>query len=334
MHANASAECQKCGAQRGNYQYCINCGQDSNVEVVADADQSLSRVSATPSANGHNVEDDAFSSPEAKSLAEQLAALVVSQNKGNAAGSPAPSAAQIAVAERPDATVPPTFEPPPAAAGARESERRRGRVTLVAVAALLVLGLASAGLVRLLGPDNDVSGTNTGTLVSADDQIGTGQEAGSTDRVVCWDGQTAFSLRGCGSPAGLRGLSWVFPSIQPEECEAIGTVGRPQAWSCPVTLEGRDATIVYGQLFSVDDGIDHYNVVYENGVGFRKDLASRYVWKASKRNVRDVWQFSSMYVTEPWSVHVESATRKGAKLAFKSVEFRATDEMQGVVAGD
>ena len=239
-------------------------------------------------------------------------------------------ATQTAVVDHPPPGGPASKDPrsrPKAGRGVRLASA--GRSLLAAVA--LVLGLAGAGIARTFDQSNE-GNPSAGKLVSADGKPG---DPGSvTDRVVCWDGHSTLSLRGCGSPSGLRGLAWVFPSIQPEACEAIGSVGRPQAWSCPVSLEGRDATIVYGELFSVADGVDHYDAVYENGVAQRKTVGARYVWKAKERNVREVWQFSSMYVAEPWSVHVESVTRKGAKLAFKSVEFRSPDELQGVVATD
>ena len=119
----------------------------------------------------------------------------------------------------------------------------------------------------------------------------------------------------------------MFPSILPEECEALGSVGRPQAWSCPINQGTREeASIVYGELFSVDDGLNHYTRLYENGVGRQKVVGEQYVWKADRRNVRNVWQRSAMYVNQPWSVHVEAQTKRGVRLAFRSVEFRFDDQ--------
>jgi hypothetical protein len=333
--SNDGAECVKCGAQRGNYQYCINCGHDSRAEVGADvapATPAYADAEQTPTVI------DVFSSPEAKDLAEQLAALVAAQSRhphadessdhqavdhqvaAHQAGNPpsAPATGHPAIQHLPDA------QP--------SSKRSRPNLAVLLAAGLLAFSLAGVALTRAIQEPADDLRPNSGALVSAEDKSDEGVSADpSPERVVCWDGSTEVDLSACGTPEGLRGIAWVFPSIQPEECEALGSVGRPQAWSCPINGGTPDeASIVYGELFSVADGVNHYTRLYENGVGRQKVVGDRYVWRAERRNVRQTWQRSSMYIDQPWSVHIESATKRGVRLAFKSVEFRAPDELAGL----
>lgn len=315
------AACVKCGAQRGAYQYCINCGHDSS-DASGEPGPSYSDDEPTQTAI------DVFSSPEAKNLAEQLAALVAAQSKGDS-----PPGAATVGAFRDQPTPPlrpePSASPNPPTTTSAEKGTRPNLAVLLA-AGLLAFALAGVVVVRTLQAPSEDLRPNSGALVSAED---TPEEIVKADpeRVVCWDGSTAFALSACGTPSGLRGIAWVFPSILPEQCEALGSVGRPQAWSCPIN-EGtpEEASIVYGELFSVDDGLNHYTRLYENGVGRQKVVDEHYVWKADRRNARDLWQRSAMYVNQPWSVHVEAQTKRGVRLAFRSVEFRATDQLAGL----
>ncbi len=342
VQSNENAECLNCGAQQGNYQYCINCGHDSLAESGAQT------ASSRPITDDYTADDavavdsseaqtqtviNVFSTPGAKDLAEQLAALVTAQSR------PAKSAqtSDLAVAVRPSrlsSALPTHPGSGPSQLDAQAGNRvTRSNMAALLVAGLLALTLAGVALGRAVQDQPEDFVPSTGALVSAEDKSAQGDA--NPERVVCWDGSTGKALSECGTPEGLRGLAWVFPSIQPEDCVATGSVGRPQAWSCPVDAGGpNEASIVYGELFSVEDGLNHYSRLYENGIGIQKTVGDRYVWKAKRSNVRAVWQRSSMYVDQPWSVHIESATKLGAKLAYRSVEFRSPDQLAGLAPTD
>ena len=318
VHANASTECQKCGAQRGNYQYCINCGHDSNVEFVAAVETSLFRARPdnpapepaasrmTPSPPQRPRASPSNSPPS--SCPRTRATDVV----------PAPPSGTDRCCRARGYTLPPSSTPTrhrtagaSPASPSMAAHRYCGRVGPSAWAGWGRSGSRASGIQTMAPPTPALSCRRTTGRVSRSktQPRPSGSCAGTAGR---------HSVSGV---AGLPPAFGVCPGSSRRSSPKLASRSAPSAGRrrgvVQVTLDGRDATIVYGELFSVSDGIDHYNVVYENGVGFRKTVGARYVWKATKRNVRGVWQFSSMYVAKPWSVHVESSNAKRRKASIQ-----------------
>jgi hypothetical protein len=186
-------------------------------------------------------------------------------------------------------------------------------------------GLAVAQVIaQMQDGSEDGEESASGSLVSAG-------RLEDRDRVKCWDGSSAFGLIGCGEPTGLTGLVWVFPSIEPDSCEAAGRAGGQQTWSCLVsTRSGATAKVLYRELFSVERGFAFYSSKYGLGLAERKQRAGRYWWRAIGADERGVWQVSSMFVDQPWAVHVEAETKKGARQGFETIEFRPLQDLRGV----
>lgn len=335
MSVYDSSQCPHCGAVCDAHEHCAHYGSSraAPVDVGSRAgDRDTER----------RAEEDVFATPEARSVAEQLAALVAGQI-GGATTSPGP----ITVARvdsdpdraggsklpRPRRATSPMIGNGPRrrAIRARADRQRRRLVVGVVALGVTLAGMAIAQVIaqEFPGSRNDsetAAGSPTGSLVS-----GAGQGDPTLDQVRCWDGSAAFGLEGCGEPAGFAGLIWIYPTLPTESCEPAGGDGGRQTWACPVTTRsGAEAEIVYRELFSVAKALTYYSGKYADGLAQRKARSGRYIWKATDTDQRGVWQISSMYVEQPWAVHVEAATKKAARQAFQGIEFRPADDVRGI----
>lgn len=318
---NGGPQCPRCGGVSDDPDRCSHCGR------VADAagDPFVSTPDRAPTTTDG---EDVFASPEARMLAERLAVLVSGRSSG------VTSAPRDAPA---DLSGPPPPRPRRATSrmvsvGQRRSghagRRRhlRGLLVGAAVLGVTLAGLAVAQVIDQVSENGNGGESASGSLVSAD---GLGDR--SVDRALCWDGSTAADLIACGEPTGLTGLVWVFPSIETDSCESAGRAGGQQRWGCLVrTRSGARAEVVYRELLSVKRGITFYSGVYDLGLADRKQREGRYLWRASAADERGLWQISSMFVDQPWAVHVEADTKKGARQAFAGIEFRPVDNLRGV----
>lgn len=285
----------------------------------------------------HALEDDVFASAQARVLAEQLAALVVRHSAPGripAEGATTPEGPDSATLPRPPRPRRATSsmvssERRRAAQAERDRRRRRLLVGTTALGVTLAV-LAAAQVVNQVSDRSGMAGeTAPDSSVPAE---GHGDPA--QDLVRCWDGSTAFGVIGCGEPAGLTGLVWVYPSIGSDSCETVGRAGRRRTWTCLVTTRsGSEAQIVYRELASVAKGLAFYTREYGSGLADRKQRSGRYFWRAGDADERGVWQISSMYVDQPWAVHVEADTKKAARQGFATIEFRPVDELRGIQPG-
>ncbi len=347
MAVNSSPECAECGTPLSGYHYCINCGHDASGHRASTASAG---VSGSKDTVADSAEVDVFSTPEAKVIAEQLAALVIHQTAQRAAGSPSakrsvakprgrttargdaaprvprprsPSAAE-STTTRPGARA---HRPPAPPARRRHADPvLQGRGLLVGFA-VLALTLTTLALTQLLGSSDPAEGPRRGALVAAENETPT-----AIGQVSCWDGDSASVLAQCGLPTGLTGLAWVFPSIETAECAATGDDGGPRGWICRVTTpDGSEATVVYAELLSVSDGLSRYVNAYDNGRAERKERGARFVWRAAAADPEGAWEISSMYVDYPWAVDVSADSNRAARDAYRAIVFRDSDELLGVV---
>lgn len=325
---SGSSQCPRCGAVRADLDPCRRCGPVD--ESAGDISGARRDHAPTP------VVEDAFASPEARTLAEQLAALVSGQSAAGTSSNPETPAtltksAPLEAAVRGLPPRPRRATSPMVGAARRRSvqaARRRQRRGLLAGTAVLGVTLAGLALAQVIahvqGGSGDREETGSGSLVSAGGP-------GDRTRVECWDGSSAFGVIECGEPAGLTGLVWVFPSIERDSCEPGGRAGGQQTWSCLVnTRSGAQAEVVYRELFSVERAFAFYSGKYGLGLAERKQRAGRYLWRAGEADERGLWQISSMYVDHPWAAHVEADTKKGARQGFETIEFRPVEDLRGV----
>ena len=201
----------------------------------------------------------------------------------------------------------------------RQAGPLRQRRRLMVATALLGVTLAGLAIARVIAQGNE-AGRNDAAQGPGD---------ASQERLRCGDESAALGARGCGPPTGLAGLVWVFPSIEPASCEAARRPGGAQTWSCTVsTRSGADVAVVYRELISVPRGLNFYSRKYSSGLADRKQRAGRYLWRATDADERGIWQISSMYVDQPWAVHVEADTKKGARQGFEAISFRPVEELR------
>ncbi|MGL5809324.1 MAG: hypothetical protein ACRCYQ_05205 [Nocardioides sp.] len=362
----AEATCGKCGAARGAYQYCINCGHDSRIKVEPPTLTAERPPPARRRAGGHAgprppvasadpasaaPATDAFASPKAKELAEQLAAaLVVGPDSPGGLGAgdgasrptptkpvagppavPGPGRATATVAGPSSSTATLVERTQPRVAGHRlEPVPRRpapgarghvarpagpagtGRRFQLVSAAVIVVGVVAASAWWFANHSPD--------------------DAEGSARFTCWDGSDAAKLSACGGPFGAKGMTWVFPDSQGEACASTVNAGAEQAWRCEVDTTAGPATLVYSGFTSVAAGITNYDELYADGAGQRALKNDRYLWRPARRTPQGRWQRSAMYAEYPWSVHVESAKKRAVNRAFKQIRFRDPGQMRGVSA--
>jgi len=213
---------------------------------------------------------------------------------------------------------------------------------LLAALVLVPLLIAGAGAALLLWPDHGESSATTPrpTLPTEPSPSPVATTSDVPDPGVrCWDGTHSDTLQACGQPSGAEGLRWVFPSFDPDRCRERARQAaiplRLQLWDCRIRLDsGTTVTIRYSEWRAEEyaDQLDHYTEKYSGGT--RREVVEtgrtvRYVWR-SNALVRGVYESTSMYVGQPWSLSVDAPTIAARDAALRTVvEFRAAARLRG-----
>ncbi|WP_370250291.1 hypothetical protein [Nocardioides sp.] len=134
---------------------------------------------------------------------------------------------------------------------ARPGWWRRWRVVLVLVPALALLaGTAATGQRLLWAPLPD--------------------PAPLPDQVRCWDGSIADTGT-CGTPDGLRGLAWVFPSlnVRSPRCGPVErparALERPTELRCSYQFRQRLVTVTYSRRTTLTRGLSYLDAIFPTG---------------------------------------------------------------------
>ncbi|MGL5810597.1 MAG: hypothetical protein ACRCYQ_11680 [Nocardioides sp.] len=344
MEAHIQA-CPRCRADRGGTRYCANCGYD-----FSDAGHEAASTETGPMgpeeydaalaaiANRTGSEPAAGSDPD-QTTAEQIASLV-------RVGPPQPPRTGTAMNLSEDEPDPGAGAGPGkggvAAPGAYEEQRRSSYAPLILVAltALVVVG-ALFGL-RYLDRESS-SATDAGQEAdpvestdspepspapeSPSDSAEATPSAVPVEQVRCWNGRTAADLADCDSPAGLAGLRWVFPSLEPDSCERLREPGRPQFWRCDLRVDsGEEALAYYSEWESSDAARIHFTQSY-GPITDRSEERLR--WDDPQPDGEES-SVTVVYTDTAMAVHIEAESRADLREAESLVEMRDTEKVRGV----
>jgi hypothetical protein len=237
-----------------------------------------------------------------------------------------------------------------ATAGHRGQWRRAGiAFAAVAVATAVVAGVevsrdgspegesvqASGGT-----PEGDASGTATSTSSASPEPSSSpsatptrSHQPAATYR--CWNGSKVASADECPTLNGVAGLTWVFPSLDPQSCtDRLATDPSPrlrQVYECEVEVAGSRVTVDYVEWRSIADALDYYDAWGTRRVSIRG---------AGGRPLRFGWLLTTpggsyvgalAYTDAPYSVSVtapDAATRTRA--AHRAIRLRSTAQLTGV----
>ena len=155
--------------------------------------------------------------------------------------------------------------------------------------------------------------------------------------VTCWDGSQESRLGLCGNPTGQRGLAWVFPSMEQQDCgdkpgPGQSRMGRLTLIECFDTLsDGSRVRINYSHWSSVGVGRGHYD---RDGMD-RTDLTDRsgnrlYRWLGVDEGE---YKAAQLYALEPYSVALYVSRPDQRLNALNSlVVMRPVNELRGIQA--
>ena len=243
--------------------------------------------------------------------------------------------------------------------GAWPRARRPRGVRAIVTATLVAAGVAAAVLVPWGGfvdlraePGLDcvaaVSGETVSRLGAAGGAVGgagSDGSAGDADcrqassstptpqgKYTCWDGTPAQHRVDCPDPEGLRGLLWVFPSLDRDlgRCEQLidPTVDPSlRQWRCTVPL-GSDApvgAVVYSEWISARDAWEYFDRRFMRpAVNFRVgDKAAGYRWWSETRDEAGRLAMAVAYLHIGFSATMVSRTSDGLDQVCRAVRARS-----------
>jgi hypothetical protein len=232
----------------------------------------------------------------------------------------------------------PPLPPPPAPLGPPRpagSSRRRS-LLLVLVAAVLAVAVGVTTAVLLAGRDEPGTGddraadadrsdgpASTGSADGADDGSGEDAEAAYT----CWDGTTAADRAGCGQPAGVAGLHWVFPDSDGPRCSTTSGNRGAEA-DCRVRASsGGEVRVHYSEWSDWDAAHAEYSAQDVQGAVTRwRDF---FRWYITPR--RGDWEHkvALLYRDAPWSVTVYGHTAADRDEVLHSLAARPVSDLMG-----
>jgi hypothetical protein len=235
-------------------------------------------------------------------------------------------------------------------AGHRHPGRRAGAAfALVAIATAVVAGVevsrdgSPAGeTVQASGGSPDGSPSATASPTSSPSPEPSASPSATPTRshepptsYRCWSGSKVAAADECPTLNGVAGLTWVFPSLDPEACtNRLATDPSPrlrQLYECEVDVAGSRVTVDYVEWRSIADALDYYDAWGTRRVSIRG---------AGGRPLRFGWLMTTpggsyvgalAYTDAPYSVSVtapDEATR--ARAAREVIRLRPTARLTGV----
>jgi hypothetical protein len=154
-------------------------------------------------------------------------------------------------------------------------------------------------------------------------------ETVAPDLVSCWDGAAAARLPECTEPTGVRGLRWVFPSLDNSVACRRGSApeqDRPAMRSCVDHLpDGTKIEFSYSQWASVARATDHYDrTSYQKGP-WRGGLTRWLIVSPA-----GLYKAALMYPERPSSVTIYAPTESARDRAIAQLlEMRPAAELRG-----
>jgi hypothetical protein len=241
-------------------------------------------------------------------------------------------------AEQPSPALTPRLEPATGASpqGSRLLGSRGMRVGLGAavVALLVVIGLVAA---RQLGGDESDKAPASSKPADDGDKSSTSQSGGSTDSsegpgetngvVTCWADATADAADPCPTLTGLRGMRWVFPTMNNRfrTCESARLYdGKITAFHCSVPVASGGAV---GVTFSEFGTAGLLATHYESKYGEGRRMGDRRVYGPALIHSTQ-YQVSAVYADgRRWSMTAAAPTRQLALEGLRTAQMRSIEEM-------
>ena len=215
--------------------------------------------------------------------------------------------------------------------------RRRPAAVLAAGAAAAALLLAAT--VWLLPDPDDGDPSATGPSPRATVGSPATPPTPAADQRRCWDGSVAETAAGCGTPSGMQGLLWVYPSFKQDRgaCRRIAQPLSPRkvlAYFCPFNAESPNQGIRYSEWVSPSAAREIITSDFSPWpeTDAEKDGSTWSIWIREDRDEQGWFSSALAYRSWPFSAEVVSNTKRAAILACNFIELREPETHRRVTA--
>ncbi|MGL5809377.1 MAG: hypothetical protein ACRCYQ_05480 [Nocardioides sp.] len=233
--------------------------------------------------------------------------------------------------EPPPVPVPPTVSPTPRRSLSRAALAAIGVLVLAAV----VFGLTKVGspqstpAVRATSDDPGSTATESvspspspSESSSASPEPTPSESAAATVTGRCWDGAEATDEDRCSAPKGRRGIEWLFPALDLDDCKKNKAFFTNAQWDCTMRADGGRVGVHYIEWDSMDLLRSDFRRKYRRpSTRAAEDIR---LWQLPRaRYAEDEWVATKAYRKIPFSVSVETRDTRLGLAVLKKIEMRS-----------
>lgn len=219
--------------------------------------------------------------------------------------------------------------------GPRPGGQRPRWVIPVAALALVVIGAIVFMLMRpdasaTPQPSSPVSSEPSAEPQPSDVMSPSPEAAGFS----CWNGMTADVVDDCGTPTGIEGLKYIYPSLvtQWDRCKYADYRPTTATYDCTFA----EGVIRYRYWKDAAEARRHYTAKYAKADKTELVLDGEVVgtlYRATKRDKKGLYTMTAWWGGGHYSLSVEARDRAAQEKLWNTVTFRAFDDLSGHPSG-
>lgn len=147
---------------------------------------------------------------------------------------------------------------------------------------------------------------------------------------TCWNGTTADALDDCGMPTGTQGVKYIYPSLVTQWDRCAYADYRPTTATYDCTFA--DGVIRYRYWQDAAEARKHYTAKYAKADKADLVLDGEVVgslYRATKRDKKGLYTMTAWWGGGHYSLSVDARDRAAQEKLWKTVTFRAVDDLSG-----